>query len=113
MTVGRSTGAGDYRQSDCAAADPCSIAVETTLTGVYPYLGGVQLGDHVEAWAAAGYGRGDLTLRPDDDKALSTDLTVTMGAAGLHSQLLQPANGDGFSVAFKGDARFTAPRRRR
>ena len=107
VTLGRSTGAGDYRQSDCAAADPCSIAVETTLTGVYPYLGGVQLGDHVEAWAAAGYGRGDLTLRPDDDKALSTDLTVTMGAAGLHSQLLQPANGDGFSVAFKGDARFT------
>ena len=107
LSLGRSTGDGDYRQDNCPAADQCSGAVETTLTGIYPYLGGMQLGNRLEVWAAAGYGTGDLTLRPEGGKALSTDLTVTMGAAGLQSQLLQPAHDHGFSLAVKGDARFT------
>ena len=107
LALGRSTGTGHYRQSDCAT-DRCSGDIEATLTGLYPYVGGVQHNDRRTLWAAAGYGMGDLTLRSPNGKRLSTDLTMTMGAAGLRSQLAAPEdNGDGFSLAVKGDARFT------
>ncbi|KKZ11836.1 MAG: hypothetical protein TE42_06745, partial [Candidatus Synechococcus spongiarum SP3] len=109
LALGHSTGAGHYRQSDCATdeQDWCSGDVEANLTGLYPYVGGVQRSDRRAVWAAAGYGRGDLTLRSPTGKTLSTDLTMTMGAAGLAHQLLQPNNDHGFSLAIKGDARFT------
>ena len=106
LALGHSSGTGDYRQSDCAE-DRCSGEVEATLTGLYPYLGGVQFSDRLAVWAAAGYGIGDLTLRPHESKSLSTDLTMAMGAAGLRSQLLQPDTVHGLSLALKGDARFT------
>ena len=107
LALGRSTGTGHYRQSDCAT-DRCSGDIEATLTGLYPYVGGVQHNDRRTLWAAAGYGMGDLTLRSPNGKRFSTDLTMTMGAAGLRSQLAAPEdNGDGFSLAVKGDARFT------
>ena len=107
LALGRSTGTGHYRQSDCAT-DRCSGDIEATLTGLYPYVGGVQHNDRRTLWAAAGYSMGDLTLRSPNGKRLSTDLTMTMGAAGLRSQLAAPEdNGDGFSLAVKGDARFT------
>ena len=107
LALGRSTGTGHYRQSDCAT-DRCSGDIEATLTGLYPYVGGVQHNDRRTLWAAAGYGMGDLTLRSPNGKRLSADLTMTMGAAGLRSQLAAPEdNGDGLSLAVKGDACFT------
>ena len=36
--------------------------VEAALTGLYPY-GGVALTDWLSAWAAAGYGSGDVTVK--------------------------------------------------
>ena len=58
-------------------------------------------------WAAAGRGAGEVTVRPDGRAALKADLTMTMGAAGLRSEVLKPADGDGLALAVKGDARFT------
>ena len=58
-------------------------------------------------WAAGGYGAGELTLKPDKARAISTDLSMAMGAAGLRSELVKPENGDGLALAVKGDARFT------
>ena len=105
LAVGRSTGSGDYSVGDCAS-DACSGEVEATLTGLYPYAG-VSLSERLSLWAAAGHGTGEVTVRPDGSAALSADLTMSMGAAGMRSEVLRPAGGDGLALAMTGDARFT------
>ena len=105
LAIGHSTGTGGYRLGGCAEDDDCGGAVEARLTGLYPYAG-VRLSERVSAWLAAGYGAGTFTLRPDGGAALTADLKMTMGAAGLRSAVLKP-EGDGLALAVKGDARFT------
>ena len=105
LAVGRSTGSGDYSMGDCAS-DACSGEVEATLTGLYPYAG-VSLSERLSVWVAAGRGTGEVTLQHDESVALSADLTMSMGAAGMRSEVLRPADGDGLALAVKGDARFT------
>ncbi len=101
LAVGHSRGAGGYR-SPAGKGE-----VEATLTGVYPYAG-MDLTDRLSAWAAAGYGSGEVTVEPDGKAALKADLAMTMAAAGLRSELVRPpAAGGGLSLALKGDARFT------
>ena len=105
LTIGHSTGSGDYRMDDCTSGN-CSGEVEATLTGLYPYAG-MSLSDRLSLWAAVGHGTGEVTLQHDESVALSADLTMSMGAAGMRSEVLRPANGDGLALAVKGDARFT------
>ena len=105
LAVGRSAGSGDYSMGDCAS-DDCSGEVEATLTGLYPYAG-VSLSERLSLWAAAGHGTGEATLSPDGSAALSADLTMSMGAAGMRSEVLRPVDGDGLALAVTGDARFT------
>ena len=105
LAIGHSTGSGDYRVSNCTDGN-CGGEVEATLTGLYPYAG-ASLSERFSVWAAAGHGTGEVTMRPDGSAALSADLTMSMGAAGVRSELLQPADGDGLALAVKGDARFT------
>ena len=93
LAIGRSTGSGDYSVGNCTSGN-CSGEMEATLTGLYPYAG-VSLSERLSVWAAAGHGTGEVTMRPDGSAALSADLTMSMGAAGMRSELLQPANGDG------------------
>ena len=100
LALGHSRGAGGYR-GPAGSGD-----VEATLTGVYPYAG-VELSERLSAWAAAGYGSGELTLIPDGVAAMTADLAMSMGAAGLRGEVLRPGNGEGLALAVKGDARFT------
>ena len=111
FALGHSTGTGGYRRGGCAAsqAQPepnCGGKIEATLTGVYPYAG-AHLSDRLSVWLAAGHGAGEVTVRPDGRAALRADLAMTMGAAGMRSEVLKPADGDGLALAVKGDARFT------
>ncbi len=106
LALGHSTGTGGYREGGSCAGDQCGGRVEATLTGVYPYAG-LTLTDRLSAWAAAGYGAGELTLIPEGVAAMTADLAMSMGAAGLRSELLKPENGEGLALAVKGDARFT------
>ena len=106
LALGHSTGTGGYREGGSCVGEPCGGRVEATLTGVYPYAG-LTLTDRLSAWAAAGYGAGELTLIPEGVAAMTADLAMSMGAAGLRSELLKPENGDGLTLAVKGDARFT------
>ena len=76
------------------------------VTGVYPYAG-LKLTERLSAWAAAGYGSGELRLTPDGEAAMTADLTMSMGAGGLRGEVLRPAGGEGLALAVKGDARFT------
>ena len=105
LAIGRSTGSGDYSIGNCTSGN-CGGEVEATLTGLYPYAG-TSLSERLSVWVAAGHGTGEMTMRPDGSAALSADLTMSMGAAGMRSEVLQPANGDGLALAVKGDARIT------
>ena len=89
-------------------ASGCSGEVESTLTGLWPYAG-FRLTDRLSAWAAAGYGAGELTLTPggETDGPFTADLTMTMGAAGLRGEVLVPPPEGGLALAVKGDTRFT------
>ena len=105
LAVGHSTGSGDYGMDDCASGD-CGGEIEATLTGLYPYAG-LNLSERLSVWAAAGHGTGEVTLTPDGSAALSADLTMSMAAAGMRGEVLEPGDDDGFALAVKGDARFS------
>ena len=89
-------------------ASGCSGEVESTLTGLWPYAG-FRLTDRLSAWAALGYGAGELTLTPggEGDGPFTADLTMAMGAAGLRGEVLVPPPEGGLALAVKGDTRFT------
>ena len=98
--LGRSRAEGGYR----SAAETGEI--EATLTGVYPWVGRA-VNDQVSAWAALGYGTGDLTLKPEGGGRIRTPLSLALGAAGLRGEVLRPLEAGGLSLAVKGDVRFT------
>ena len=103
--AGNGPGAGTGPGSGSGA----SGRVEATLTGVFPW-GRYALSDRLEAWGAAGYGQGELTVTPkkpgtdEDGAAIRTDLELGMAAAGLRGVLLDPESGSGFQLTGKTDA---------
>ena len=129
LAVGHARGTGSYSEggnctgndgndgndgdgSDGHGSNPgasgCSGEVESTLTGLWPYAG-FRLTDRISAWAAAGYGTGELRLTPggETDGPFTAVLTMTMGAAGLRGEVLAPPPEGGLALAVKGDTRFT------
>ena len=113
LAVGHARGEGGYREGGgCMGNDPgaggCAGEVEARLTGVWPY-GALKLTEGLSAWAAAGYGAGELRLMPGDgtEGPFTADLTMAMGAAGMRSEVLRPGAEGGLALALKGDTRFT------
>ena len=96
LIVGRSTGEGGYR-----AASGNGV-VSATMIGAYPW-GRYALSERVELWGAAGYGQETLTLTPEGQDALHTDLNLWMAAAGLRGLVID-GGGDGLTLAAKTDA---------
>ena len=105
LAAGHSRGTGGYRMEGTCTGDNCSGEVEASLTGLYPYAG-LDLTERLSVWASAGHGAGEVTLTPDGQSALTADLTLTMGAAGIRNDLLAPET-QGTALAVKADARFT------
>ncbi len=99
LAMGHSRGTGGYHGPDGPGE------VEATLTGVYPYAG-LKLTDRLSVWAAVGHGTGELTLKPGNGKETETDLSMTMAAAGMRSEVLRPEGDNGFAFAVKADTRF-------
>ena len=99
LAVGYSNGTGEYRGADGSGQ------VETTLTGVYPYTG-IKLSDRLSVWATAGHGAGDLTLKPGDGEEIETDLSMSLVAAGMRSEIHRPEGDSGLAFAVKADTRF-------
>ena len=88
LILSHSLGEGGYRGGDGSGT------VESTLTGLYPWLRHA-LSERVEAWGVAGYGEGSLTLTPEGQAAIRTDMDLWMAAAGLRGTLLDPGSGSG------------------
>ena len=105
LLTSRSVGEGSYRSPSADGE------VESTLTGVYSY-GRYMLNARVMLWGVAGYGAGDLTLRPKsapssgqgNAAAIRADMDLTMGAIGVRSIAVEaPAEG-GIELAVTSDA---------
>ena len=95
LSLSNSRGLGDY-------AGVTGGQVASAVTGLYPWLG-YKLSDRVSVWGVTGYGKGALTLTPGEGAALTSGLSMAMGAAGTRGALV--TNGtSGFELAFKADA---------
>ena len=106
LAVGHARGTGGYREGGGCEEESCAGEVEATLTGLWPYAG-LTLTDRLSAWAAAGYGAGELKLMPGGGSPFRADLTMAMGAAGMRGEVLTPPPDGGLALALKGDPRFT------
>ena len=78
--------------------------VEASLTAAVPYAA-LEASERLKVWGAAGYGSGEVTLKPAMGGALTSDITWTMAAAGVRSALLRdPGEGSGLALALTSDA---------
>ena len=118
LIVSHSVGEGGYSDGSgtgsASGTGPGSASgtggkVEATLTGLFPWARHA-LSERLEAWGAAGYGAGELTVtpkKPGTDEigaAIRADLDLRMAAAGLRGVLLDPGSGSGFQLTGKTDA---------
>ena len=101
MALMQSDGKGDYRDT---AAGAGSGDVETTLTAALPYAS-LQVSERMKLWGALGHGTGEVTLKPEPGKVLTSDLSWTMAATGLRSEVIpSPEEGSGPALALVSDA---------
>ena len=97
LALGHSQAEGGYRSPQGDGA------VESTLTGVYPY-GRYDVNDWLSLWGVVGYGTGSLTLTPAGKTPIETDMDLRLAALGGRSVLVEaPADG-GLELAATSDA---------
>ena len=126
LLITQSEGDGKYRDTgttpraegqDCPGTDArlCAGAVregdggvEASLTAAVPYAA-LQASERVQIWGAVGYGRGEVRLQPQAGHTLHSDITWTMGSAGLTGDLLGGPD-KGLSLALVSDALWARTR---
>ena len=101
LILSHNRGEGGYR----GASD--SGSVSSTLTGLYPW-GRYALSDRLSLWGVAGYGVGKLTLKPEGQTPIRTDLDLKMVSAGLRGLLMQAPETGGLELALKTDAFYVS-----
>ena len=97
LMVSHVAGEGGWRGPDAEGA------VETRLTGLFPY-GRWEANGRVTLWGVAGYGAGELVLTPEGQSAMRADLDLAMGAVGLRGVALEAGPEGGVELAVKTDA---------
>ena len=97
LLLAYSEGEGSFSHLDLSGGE-----VSSNLTSVHPYVA-YTLSDRVRLWGMVGYGGGAFRLEPEDQGAMDTDLTMTMGALGARGTLVEPAQQDGFRLALRSD----------
>ena len=108
LIVSHSTAEGGYSGVPDAGDAGSGGKVEATLTGLFPWARHA-LSERLEAWGAAGYGAGELTVTPKapgtggDGPAIHADLDLRMAAAGLRGTILD-GGADGLTLIGKIDA---------
>ncbi len=75
--------------------------VESALTGVWPYAK-FDLTERVSVAGLAGAGWGRLTLKPEGERAMETDVRMRMAAVGVTGRLLDGE--DGIALNVRSDA---------
>ena len=110
VMLSQSEGDGSYRLDPEHGDD--GGTVESSLTGVYPYAR-IDLNARVSAWALAGAGYGELTLKQKGTRAMPTDLSMRMGAVGVKGALMEPSEGSALALNLKSDAMWVATKTER
>ena len=95
LLLSHSLGDGGYQGASAGT-------VSSTLTGIFPWARHA-LSERLSVWGVAGYGEGSLTLEPEEQPRIRTDLELWMAAAGLRGVLLDGGN-DGPTFAATTDA---------
>ena len=97
LLLAYSEGDGSFTHLDLPGGD-----VSSSLTSLHPYVA-YTLSDRVRLWGTVGYGSGALRLLLEDQRAMDTDLTMTMGALGVRGSLLKPAAAGGLHLDLRSD----------
>ena len=80
------------------------IELAGDLLGVYPYVQ-MQPEDHYSLWGTAGMSYGRITVQEGEKEGYETNMSMSMGAAGLHWDLLELMGAD---LAFESDLMFVS-----
>ncbi len=64
------------------------LGIEASLTGLYPY-GRCETSERVSVWGVAGYGEGRLTVEPESQVPLKTDMDLAMDSVGVHGVIIK------------------------
>ena len=105
VMLSQSSGDGSYRLNPALGDD--AGTVKSALTGVYPYTR-LTLNPKLSAWALAGMGSGELTLRQNEKNAMRTDIEMRMGALGVNAAVLDAADTGGLALTVKSDAMWVS-----
>ena len=111
VALATSSGKGGYRDSagDGDGQNDGRVAmsgkIETTLTAAIPYAA-LQASERLRLWGTAGYGAGEMTLKPEGAPAMKADIGWTMAAAGARAVLLAPSD-EGPALDLISDALWT------
>ena len=97
LLVGLNRGEGDY-QSPTGDGE-----LDSLLVGVYPYAR-VEISERISAWGLFGHGRGNVTLTPDNQAPIKTDIGLHMGALGVEGMLSDGSGPTGLGLTVKSDA---------
>ena len=105
VMLSQSSGEGSYRLNPAMGND--AGTVKSSLTGVYPYAR-LTLNPKLSAWALAGMGSGELTLRQNGKDEMPTDIEMRMGALGVNAAVLDAADTGGLALSIKSDAMWVS-----
>ncbi len=97
LVVAHSRGDGGYRSSNGRGE------VESAMTGLYPW-GRYVASERVTLWGVAGYGTGTLTLTPEGQAPIETDMDLAMAALGGRGVLAEAPPGGGAELSLTSDA---------
>ena len=109
VMLSQSSGEGSYRM-DPEKGDYAGT-VQSALTGVYP--SSLDLNARVSAWALAGVGSGELTLRQVGQDPMANDISMRMGAIGVKGRVLDGSGPSGVGLNVKSDAMWVATKSER
>ncbi len=105
--LSHSWGSGSYEGDNNADGE-----ISSTVTGVFPY-GCHALTPRLGLWATAGYGWGDLSLKPDGmEEEYKPATTMTMAALGIDGLLLDGGS-EGISLNTTADLVSPRPHQKR
>ena len=99
----RNEGRGAFALAGGTASNRVRGTVESTLTGVYPYVQ-ARLSERTSVWALAGAGTGRFTLSEDGGAPIGTDTDLMLGALGAQTSLAPASETGSVALTLKADA---------
>ena len=99
----RNEGRGAFALAGGTSSERARGTVESTLTGVYPYVR-ARLNERTSVWALAGAGTGRFTLSEEGGAPIATDTDLMLGALGGQGSLAPASETGAVALTLKADA---------